>query len=77
VRVRTTLDLPAVLDAIAERDPAGLDRRDFNERVIAGHVRCGPGLFVAALRRRLHRQGLEVPFDEHDLIAEITDPAGR
>jgi hypothetical protein len=28
--------------------------------------------FVAALRRQLRRRGLDVPFDEHDLIAEIT-----
>jgi predicted secreted protein len=69
--VRTTLDLPAVLDDIARRDPGRLDRRDFNRHVIAGHATAGPGMFIAALRRQLLRRGIDVPFDEHDLIAEI------
>jgi hypothetical protein len=30
-------------------------------------------MFIAALRRQLRRRGLYVPFDEFDLIAEITD----
>ncbi|MGE5831161.1 MAG: hypothetical protein ACM30G_22770 [Micromonosporaceae bacterium] len=69
--VRTTLDLPAVLDDIARRDPGRLDRRDFNRHVIAGHVTAGPGMFIAALRRQLLGRGIDVPFDEHDLIAEL------
>lgn len=70
--VRTTLDLPAVLDDIAHREPARLDRSDFNRHVIAGHATAGQGMFVAALRRHLRHRGIGVPFDEHDLIAEIT-----
>lgn len=70
--VRTTLDLPAVLDDIAGREPASLDRGDFNRHVIAGHAIAGQGMFIAALRRHLHRRGIDVPFDEHDLLAEIT-----
>jgi predicted secreted protein len=69
--VHTTLDLPAVLDDIARRDPGRLDRRDVNRHVIAGHVRAGPGMFIAALHRQLRRRGIDVPFDEHDLIAEL------
>jgi predicted secreted protein len=72
--VHTTLDLPAVLDDIAGRDPARLTRRDFNEHVIAGHAQAGEGMFIAALRRQLRRRGIDIPFDEHDLIAEITRP---
>jgi predicted secreted protein len=69
--VRTTLDLPAVLDDIAHREPARLDRGEFNRHVIAGHARAGQGMFIAALRRDLYHRGIDVPFDEHDLIAEI------
>ncbi|HEU4424944.1 MAG TPA: hypothetical protein VFR67_20645, partial [Pilimelia sp.] len=72
--MHTTLDLPAVLDEIAGRDPARLTRREFNQHVIAEHARAGQGTFIAALRRHLRRRGVEVPFDEHDLIAEITRP---
>lgn len=70
--VRTTLDLPAALDDIAHREPARLDRCAFNRQVIAGHAIAGQGMFIAALRRHLYRRGIDVPFDEHDLIAEIT-----
>ena len=70
--VHTTLDLPAVLDDIARRDPAQLTRVDLNQHVIAGHTQPGAGLFIAALRRQLRRRRIEVPFQEHDLIAEIT-----
>jgi predicted secreted protein len=75
--VHTTLDLPAVLDEIAGRDPARLDRREFNRHVIAGHAQAGQGMFIAALRRRLRRRRIDVLFDEHDLIAEITRPPPR
>ena len=70
--VHTTLDLPAVLDDIAGREPAQLNRREFNQQVIAGHARAGQGMFIAALRRHLGHRGIDVPFDEHDLIAEIS-----
>jgi predicted secreted protein len=70
--VRTTLDLKGVLDTIAGCDPTQLHTDDFNRRVIAGHTRAGQGMFIAALRRQRRRRGLDVPFDEHDLIAEIT-----
>jgi hypothetical protein len=69
--VHTTLDLPAVLDDIAGREPAQLNRREFNQQVIAGHARSGQGMFIAALRRRLGSQRIDIPFVEHDLIAEI------
>jgi predicted secreted protein len=70
--VRTTLDLPTALGTIARCDPAQLDRREFNNRAIVANARRGEGLFVAALRRQLRRRRLDVPFDEHDLIAEIS-----
>ena len=70
--VRTTLDLRAALDVIADADPTTLRSSDFNREVIAAHARTGQGMFTAALRRHLHRRGIDVVFDEHDLIAEIT-----
>jgi predicted secreted protein len=71
--VRTTLDLKSVLDTIAGCNPTQLNTDDFNRRIIAGHARPGEGMFITALRRELRRRGLDVSFDEHDLIAEITD----
>lgn len=70
--VRTTLDLPAVLDEIAGREPGRLERGEFNRHVIAGHAKAGQGMFIAALRRHLRHRHIDVPFDEHDLITEIT-----
>jgi hypothetical protein len=66
--VRTTVDLPAVLDDIAGRDPAQLNRHDFNRDVIVGHTKAGEGMFIAALRRHLRRRGIDVRFTEHDLL---------
>ena len=70
--VRTTLDLAGALDTMAGSDPTQLNTDDFNRRVIAAHARPGQGLFIAALRRQLRHRGLDLPFEEHDLIAEIT-----
>ncbi len=67
-----SFDLPAVLDDFAARDPTRLTRDNLNRQVIAGHARAGEGLFIAALRRHLRRRAIEIPFDEHDLIAEKT-----
>jgi hypothetical protein len=74
--VRTTLDLPAVLDALAAFDVARMDRDHLNHRIIAAHAQPGEGMFIAALRRRLRHRGLRVAFDEHDLIADITGDRG-
>jgi predicted secreted protein len=74
--VRVTLDLPAVLDDLAARDPARLTREELNQHIIAGHARAGEGMFIAALRQKLRRRAIDVPFDEHSLIAEITSDPG-
>ena len=66
-----------VLDTIAGCDPTQLNTDDFNRRVIVAHAQPGQGMFIAALRRQLRRRGLDVPFDEHDLIAEITQRLTR
>jgi hypothetical protein len=69
--VRTTLDLPAALDTLTRCPPCRLDRRVLNRDVIAAHVVPGDGLFIAAVRRRLARAHLDLPFEEHDLLAEL------
>jgi hypothetical protein len=69
--VRTTLDLPAAVRAIAACRPARLNRHDFNKSVIAAHAVAGQRLFIAELRHNLRRRRLDIAFDEYDLIAEI------
>jgi hypothetical protein len=73
--VRATLDMSAVVDEIAACDPARLTRHDFNQQLIAAHVRDGEGFFIAALRRHLSRRGIDLPFDEHDF--DVTQGAER
>jgi predicted secreted protein len=69
--VHTTLDLPAAVAALTRCPAAGLDRRTLNEDIIAANVRPGEGMFIAALRRRLARAGINVPVRAHDLLAEL------
>jgi hypothetical protein len=70
--VRTTLNLKGVLGTIAGCDPHPAE----DGRLQPSHHRrsraTGQGVFIAALRLQLRRRGLDLPFDEHDLIAEIT-----
>lgn len=72
--VRTTLDLPGAVDVLSRCPLAALDRRTLNEDVVAAHTRPGQGMFVCALRREL--SGVDVPFEEHDLLRELGVSAG-
>jgi uncharacterized protein YbbK (DUF523 family) len=65
--VRSTLDLPGAVEAMAACPLATLDRGAFNRQVIAANMVAGEGLFVRQLRRALRRRGVQVPFGEHDL----------
>jgi predicted secreted protein len=69
--VETTLDLDAAVAAMAREDLRTLSAARVTERVVAANTTAGEGMFVAALRRRLARRGIEVPFREHDLLAEL------
>jgi len=69
--VHATLDMRRSLDAMASCPLATLDRRFMNDVVVAGSLAPGHGLFMQALRRRLRRRGLAVPFQAHSLIAEL------
>jgi uncharacterized protein YbbK (DUF523 family) len=69
--VTMTLDLRRSFETIAACPLAGIDRTDLNERAIVGCRAPGEGLFTRALKRRLARRGLDVPFVEYDLVAEM------
>ena len=69
--VRRTLDIKRSLVAVASCPVQQLSRDVFNKTVIAACVIDGEGMFEQALRRRLARRGLSVPFIEHDLLAEM------
>ena len=66
----TTLDLRRSFETIAACPLGLIDRTTVNERAVAACRVAGEGLFIAALER-LARRGLDVPFAEYDLIAEM------
>jgi predicted secreted protein len=69
--VNTTLNLSGALRAMADCDPATIDRTTVNRHVVAGSVEDGSGVFIAALCRQLRRHNLPIRFVEHNLLAEI------
>ncbi|HEV2255266.1 MAG TPA: hypothetical protein VGS06_18955 [Streptosporangiaceae bacterium] len=66
-----TLDVPRSLEAIAGCQLASADTRQFNTALMASARIDGQGYFIRALRRGLARRGLAIPFQEHDLAAEL------
>lgn len=70
--VHTTLQMRRTVQTLARCELSTLDRETFNREVIVGGVIAGQGLFVRALRRAIRRRGIDVPFLEHDLIAEVS-----
>lgn len=71
--VRRTLNLSGALEGMAACPLAELDREAFNWQVIAANVVAGEGLFIRQLRRALRRRGLQVPFQEHDLLPTMRE----
>ena len=69
--VLSTLDLTRAKDALADIDPYGVTTDGFNQDVLARNVVPGRGLFLAELRTRLIRRGVDVSLLEHDLLAEL------
>lgn len=69
--VRHTLDVPRSLEVIAGCQLASADARRFNTALMAAARIDGEGYFIRALRRALARRGLTIPFQEHDLAAEL------
>jgi uncharacterized protein YbbK (DUF523 family) len=66
-----TLDVPRSLEVIARCPVASADARRFNTALMASARIDGEGYFIRALRRGLARRGLTIPFQEHDLAAEL------
>lgn len=67
-----TLDLSGSIERMTACPVASLDRRTFNDDVIAANFVAGEGLFIASVHRQLKRRHIEVPFYEHDLATEMT-----
>jgi uncharacterized protein YbbK (DUF523 family) len=67
----TTLDLRRSFETLAACPLGLIDRTLVNERAVAGCRTPGEGLFVGALKREVARRGLDVPFVEYDLVAEM------
>jgi hypothetical protein len=67
----TTLDLREAFEIVARCPLARIDRATVNERVVLGCSKPGEGLFTRALERELARRGIDVPFVDHDLAAEM------
>jgi uncharacterized protein YbbK (DUF523 family) len=66
-----TLDVPRSLEVIAGCPVASVDASRFNAALMASARTGGEGYFIRALRRGLARRGLDIPFAEHDLAAEL------
>lgn len=69
--VATTVDLDGAIAAMAACDRDTLDPALVSDRVVGANVAAGEGMFIADLRRRLARRGIDVRFREHDLLAEL------
>ena len=69
--VSTTLDLRRSFEIVAACPLALIDRTTINERAVVACRVAGEGLFIGALERELARRGVDVPFIEYDLIAEM------
>lgn len=72
--VGRTVDLRRAFALTAAIDPGSLTVEGMNA-IIRQSAIDGQGLFIAVLRRRLARTGLDVPILAHDLIGEL-DGAG-
>jgi uncharacterized protein YbbK (DUF523 family) len=71
-----TLDVPRSLEVIARCQVASADARRFNTALMASARIDGEGYFIRALRLGLARRGLTIPFQEHDLAAELQGGLG-
>jgi predicted secreted protein len=69
--VTTTLNLNESVEVLARCPLATIDRATVNERAVLACRSAGEGLYVQQLRRQLARRGLDVPFLEYDLAAEM------
>jgi uncharacterized protein YbbK (DUF523 family) len=69
--VTHTLDLRKSLEVIAACPIASMDRGVMNEQAVSGCRAPGEGIFTQQLRRQLNRRGIQIPFVEYDIVAEM------
>ncbi len=69
--VHDTLDLHKGAAFIGLLTPDEVERERLNRDGIRAAMVPGRGYYIAALQAELDRRGLEVPFYEHDLVAEL------
>ena len=69
--VSHTLDMRRSLDVIAACPIASIDRATINQQAVASCRTSGEGIFTQQLRRRLDHLGIEIPFIEYDIVAEM------
>jgi uncharacterized protein YbbK (DUF523 family) len=68
-----TLDVARSVEVAAGCPIESTDAAAFNATLFGTAATAGSGLFVEALRRGLDRRHLEIPFYEHDLVAELRE----
>lgn len=68
--VTSTLDVGRVVEGLAACPLARIDRGTVNA-VVTGSVVAGAGSFIGRVRAETARRGVDVPFLEHDLVAEL------
>ena len=68
-----TLDVARSVEVVAACPIESTDAATFNAALFSTAATEGSGLFVKALRRGLTHQHLEIPFYEHDLVAELQE----
>ena len=73
--VLQTLDLSRSMEVIADCRPGSIDAAGFNARLMGSAITEGPGGFIRAMRSRIERRHLNIPFTEHNLLAELRDNA--
>ena len=69
--VLKTLDMARSWEVIARCNRDHSNAIAFNEALFASALVEGPGYFITALRTRLARRHLDIPFLEHDLVGEL------
>lgn len=71
-----TLDVRRSLEVIAACPLAEASTEWLNAELMSSAMVAGQGMFTRALRSEIRRRGLDVPFREHDLIAELRGRPG-
>jgi uncharacterized protein YbbK (DUF523 family) len=69
--VKSALDLRSCFEYNCRLDPETLSATSYNDGLYSSCARPGPGMFTQALRRRLCRMKIDIPFEAHDLAKDL------